>query len=61
MPRQVDEERLFHVAKRFFHVASDLIFPCEGCVVICQGLVGAPHLKNRIGEVRSLLKTGTGN
>jgi hypothetical protein len=43
-PRQKDDERIFHVA-------NNLVFPAEGCPVVCRGLVSASHLNGELGEV----------
>ena len=39
-PRQVDDEREFHVT-------SDLVIPKKGCPVVCHGLTGATHLNGK--------------
>lgn len=34
-------------------VASAMIHPTLGCPVVCHGLINAPHLNEKLGEVRS--------
>jgi len=46
--------------ERTFHVESSLIFPTAGCPVICHGLVDAPHLNGKLGEVRDICNISTG-
>ncbi|KAL3761499.1 hypothetical protein ACHAWU_006529 [Discostella pseudostelligera] len=41
---------------RPFGVASTLIYPDIGCPVICHGLINAPHLNGKLGDVRSYTK-----
>ena len=52
-PRQVDDEREFHVT-------SDLVIPMLGCPVVCHGLTGATHLNGKLGHVRSAGESKTG-
>ncbi len=35
-------------------VASAMVHPSAGCPVICWGLINAPHLNGKLGEVRSI-------
>ena len=44
-PRNMEGERIYHVAK-------NLMMPNKGCVVICCGLVSASHLNGELGDVR---------
>lgn len=52
-PRQVDYERVFHIA-------SDLIVPYSGCPVICHGLISVCHLNGEVEEPRALHNNRTG-
>jgi hypothetical protein len=54
MPRQVEDERVYHVD-------SHLVIPRKGCAVICRGLVSAPHLNGELGEVRDFKSDDTGS
>ena len=53
-PRNVEDERTYHIANK-------LVIPCAGCPVICHGMVSASHLNGMLGEVRlpKKVKTGT--
>ncbi len=53
VPRREDDERIYSVA-------TDLILPIHGCLVICHGLVGAPHLNGKMGDVRGVHTTEPG-
>ena len=44
-PRNMEDERIYHVAK-------NLMMPNKGCVVICCGLVSASYLNGELGDVR---------
>ena len=46
-PRQIEEERIYHIE-------NNLLIPNLGCPVICHGLVSASHLNGELGEVRHL-------
>jgi hypothetical protein len=37
-------------------VESHLVLPRIGCIVICHGLVSAPHLNGELGDVRGDVK-----
>ena len=50
-PRQVNNERLFHIP-------CYLALPCQGCPVIAHGLVSASHINGQVGDVRDLNCTG---
>ncbi len=52
-PRNMENERIYHIA-------NNLVIPNKGCVVICHGLVSAPHLNGELGEVRNVKEDGTG-
>jgi hypothetical protein len=52
-PRNIEEERIYHIA-------NNLVIPEKGCPVICHGLVSAPHLNGELGEVRDMKHDGTG-
>ena len=52
-PRQVDDEREFHVT-------SDLVIPNKGCPVVCHGLTGATHLNGKLGQVIYARESKTG-
>ena len=52
-PRQVDDEREFHVT-------SDLVIPKKGCPVVCHGLTGATHLNGKLGQVIRAHESKTG-
>jgi hypothetical protein len=41
-----------------FGVASKLIYLDISCPVICHGLINAPHLNGKLGDVRSYAKGG---
>jgi hypothetical protein len=47
MPRNLEDERIYHVD-------SHLVIPIVGCAVICHGLVSASHLNGELGEVRNV-------
>jgi hypothetical protein len=53
MPRNIADERIYHIANK-------LVIPTIGCPVICHGLVSASHLNGVLGEVRHLKQDGTG-
>ena len=38
---------------RIFPVTSATMYPRVGCPVICHGLINAPHLNGKLGEIRS--------
>ena len=46
-PRQIEEERIYHIE-------NNLLIPNLGCPVICHGLVSASHLNGELGEVRHM-------
>jgi hypothetical protein len=46
MPRNLEDERVYHVD-------GHLVIPNKGCPVLCHGLVSAPHLNGELGEVRN--------
>ena len=48
-PRRKDEERIHRIE-------NNLILPEKGCPVLCHGLVSAPHLNGRLGEVRNVTR-----
>jgi hypothetical protein len=48
-PRQIEEERIYHIE-------NNLLIPNLGCPVICHGLVSASHLNGELGEVRHLMQ-----
>jgi hypothetical protein len=52
-PRNMEDERIYHVD-------SHLIIPCVDCTVICHGLVSASHLNGELGVARDVKKSGTG-
>jgi hypothetical protein len=52
-PRNIADERMYHVANK-------LVIPIVGCPVICHGLVSASHLNGMLGEVRHFKQDGTG-
>lgn len=52
-PRRIDEERIFHVS-------NDMVYPSLGCPVICHGLMNAPHLNGKAGDVRAAHETSNG-
>ena len=52
-PRNVEEERIYHIANK-------LVIPNTGCAVICHGLISASHLNGELGEVRHLKQDETG-
>jgi hypothetical protein len=52
-PRQVEDERMYHIA-------NNLVIPSKGCAVIFHGLVSASHLNGELGEVRDVKKSGPG-
>ena len=39
---------------KILNVASTMVHPNAGCPVICFGLINAPHLNGKLGEVRSI-------
>ena len=41
---------------RVFRVASAMVYPKPGCPVMCHGLINAPHLNGKLGEVRSFIE-----
>jgi hypothetical protein len=45
-PRMIEDERVYNVE-------WNLVIPNIGCVVICHGLVSAPHLNGEVGDVRN--------
>jgi hypothetical protein len=53
MPRNLEDERVYHVD-------SHLVIPNNGCPVLCHGLVSASHLNGELGEVRNWKNTETG-
>jgi len=44
-PRKAEDEQLYHAD-------SHLVFPVKGCLLICQGLISAPHLNGELGIAR---------
>jgi len=53
MPRNLEDERMYHIA-------NNLVIPRKGCAVICRGLVSVPHLNGELGEVRDFKSDDTG-
>jgi hypothetical protein len=53
MPRNLEDERVYHVD-------SHLVIPNKGCPVLCHGLVSASHLNGELGEVRNWKQSETG-
>jgi hypothetical protein len=39
---------------QILRIPSAMIYPSAGCPVICHGLINAPHLNGKLGEVRSV-------
>ncbi len=50
----VDEKR------QKLRVPSAMVYPIAGCPVICHGLINAPHLNEKLGEVRSISEDSAG-
>ena len=46
-PRKAEDEQLYHAD-------SHLVFPVKGCLLICQGLISAPHLNGELGIAPAL-------
>jgi len=53
MPRNLEDERVYHVD-------SHLVIPNKGCPVLCHGLLSASHLNGELGEVRTWKQSETG-
>jgi hypothetical protein len=43
-----------------FRIESALMYPRAGCPVVCYGLINAPHLNGKLGEVRSIVEDSSG-
>jgi hypothetical protein len=52
-PRNLEDERIYHIA-------SNLVMPKNGMPVICHGLVSASHLNGELGEVRNVQSSESG-
>ena len=52
-PRNIDDERMYHIANK-------LVIPNLGCPVICHGLVSTSHLNGELGVVRNIKENVNG-